>query len=164
MNVNTDYIKNSARDCVVDIFCYACSGGNLKLARRLSKAVPSISRLSERTFRSACINGHLQVAKWLLPTIPKSDRTVGMLNDVLHNTFRNGHLAVAKWLLNRFQNLDVRYYGDLTFHLVQHCQFRRLRIWMCRISPKLFNLKLRRVVPIPLSQKRRPLHLVTFFN
>ena len=61
---------------------------------------------NECAFRSACKNGHLEVAKWLLSI--KTDINILIQNEYAFQfACQEGHLEVAKWLLSVKPDIDI---------------------------------------------------------
>ena len=63
-------------------------------------------------FLWVCINGHIEIAKWLWNECKTSDEQSAMLHELDDLVFRwacqNGHIETAKWLWSLCQTLEEK--------------------------------------------------------
>ena len=81
----------------------ACAVGNLTLVKSIidnnkNNTNFSVYFCDDYSFRTACYNGHLEVAKWLLSNYPNIKVFDNFNDNLFQSVCSNGHLDVAKWL------------------------------------------------------------------
>ena len=99
----------------------ACVSGDLGAVRAALAAVVdgdgNASGEANTAFCEACVNGHLDVARWLFDNVPGLD--VHARHDAaFRNASMYGHLTIARWLHDDVGGVDVDYYADLWFQRV----------------------------------------------
>ena len=77
-------------------FRIACHTGKLAQAQQLWIENPNIN-ISSGIFIWTCVNGHLEVAQWLLQVKPDIN-ILAYAEEAFYWTCENGHLEVAQWL------------------------------------------------------------------
>ena len=81
----------------------ACALGNLTLVKSIidnnkNNTNFSVHFCDDYSFRTACCNGHLEVAKWLLSNYPNIKVFDNFNDNFFQSVCSYGHLDVAKWL------------------------------------------------------------------
>ena len=121
------------------MFINYCKNGNLDMAKQLLLLIKpdiDISAKNEYVFRSSCLGGHLEVAKWLLSIKPDID--ISALNESAFKwSCMNGHLEVSKWLLSIKPDIDISAYNEDAFRL--SCREGHLEVvkWLLSIKPDI---------------------------
>lgn len=126
--------------CSADEYKAYCNSNNLELAIQFYKNNPHhyIYYANPQLFKNACIDGHLNVAQWLLsitPAINVSD------DDEFNILFRSvcfyGHLHVAQWLLSLNHNIDITSFDKSAFRI--SCKFRQYHValWLLTVSQSM---------------------------
>jgi hypothetical protein len=93
----------------------------------------------KNVFKTVCINGHLDVAKWLLQLYPNIIRE-SVLNTSVYSFFgdvcQNGHLEMAKWLHDNYEYFDVDVYRSAFCYA---CRYGHLDVakWLVGVKPFL---------------------------
>lgn len=136
-----------------------CAQGCLEDAQMLYLKNPQINLLYNgwSSFIKACVGGHLEVAKWVLPLLAnlkiQKNMVTAYKNEAYVFACEGGHLHVAKWLkeiLNiefstPMQLCAFHYAYNISTH-VQLCAFHyacnknRINIvnWICNLDPSLW--------------------------
>jgi hypothetical protein len=128
MSVNPDTDITKRKEYV---FTYACRSGKIEAMKWLYFELLDIYDIEidvniydggygikkeiGENFVDACTFGHLDVAKWLLEKVSRSDfeKNYGpIINKALERTCENGHLEVAQWL----HLIRPVYVADLSFY------------------------------------------------
>ena len=92
-----------------------------------------------KAFRQACMNGNLELAKWLLKVNPNID--ISAKNE---HAFRwacmNGHLELAKWLLEINPYIDITSNSNEAF--LGACFNGKLNVaqWLSKIMPECYEI------------------------
>lgn len=81
----------------------ACTSGNLMLVKSIIENNKNNTNFSvhfcdDYSFRTACCNGHLEVAKWLLSNYPNIKVFDNFNDNLFQSVCMHSHLNVAKWL------------------------------------------------------------------
>lgn len=72
-------------------------------------------------FRTACLNGHLQMAQWIFEKRPNIDIHCNEQFTSLYDASRNNHLNVVQWLLEQYHDNIVC--NSLFVHFVRRGSF-----------------------------------------
>ncbi len=113
------------------VFTYACRAANLETIKWFYSELLEIHGIElninicdygyegeekkGKNFVDACTYGHLELAKWLLEKVPRSDfeENYGpIIKKALEKTCENGHIEVIEWL----QFIRPVYVSDLSFN------------------------------------------------
>ena len=121
----------------IDSFIELCNKGSLEKVKTEVKKNSNLNLTSfKKAFCNTCINGHLEIAKWLLEIKP--DINVSIDDEQLfYNTCINGHLKVAKWLLKIKPDINISINDEYTFS--NTCENGHLKVakWLLEIKPDI---------------------------
>ena len=96
------------------------------------------------SFHLTCMNGHLEIAKWLINTFPNIDIHAEDEYAFRYSCY-NGNLLIAKWLIEIFPNIDIHAYNEFAFRY--SCIYNHLEVakWLINLDPsyscKIINKK-----------------------
>lgn len=103
-----------------------------------------ISKKNNFLFNSTCVNGRLEVAKWLFELNSQFNPDIAISEKLFHDVCMKGHLEVAKWLFELNPNIDFSKNNNFLF--VSACQHGKIFIveWLfsyLNLNPN-FNLNI----------------------
>lgn len=91
---------------------------------------------SDYSFRFACFNGHLELAKWLYSIRPNMNIS-NLDEDPFRIACQRGHLEVIKWLYQIKPTIDISTGNEYAFH--KACENGHLKVvmWLYETKPTL---------------------------
>ena len=101
MSINS-YIMDDDIDYLLNI---ACEYGHDEIAFELYKRYPNIAYDYEEIFESSCLNGHVDIAKWLIKCMGETNFNATSISknfNMFINTCEYGHVAILKLLVDTF--------------------------------------------------------------
>lgn len=102
----------------VSIFVGLCFDGNLEGIKWFTEIFGleqgKKALRYEKIFEIACVNGQLQVAKWLLQHLGSDIRASGINVAVLYLTAEKGHVEILDWLYSEMDWSDIRTYQKIS--------------------------------------------------
>ena len=115
-------------------FINLCEKGKLEEIRKIySKNNINIHVNNDKAFRYACLNGHIEIVKWLINLDNKPD--IHANND---EAFRfacyKGHIEIAKWLITLDDKPDIHAENDYAFRfacLNGHIEITKWLVTIC---------------------------------
>lgn len=101
------FIMSSSLSNQVTQFINVIKEGNLLDIQNYYNDNPDIEKYTNcsNAFCNACVNGHLEVAKWLLKVKPNINISIKN-DDAFKSTCKNNFVQIAKW----FTILDLKYF------------------------------------------------------
>jgi hypothetical protein len=128
--------KKLSAMCSADEYKDYCNNGNLELAIQFYENNPHhyIYYVNPQLFKNACIDGHLNVAQWLLSITPSINVSDDEFNILFRSVCFYGHLHVAQWLLSLNHNTS---FDKSAFRI--SCKFRRYHValWLLTLSQSM---------------------------
>jgi hypothetical protein len=95
--------------------------------------VEVLENVNYSPFVSACIVGHLHIAKWFTDTYQIDETTVRNNNNfIFRHVCEYGHLEVAKWLVSRFHinREDAKAFYNYAFYSAQDNKHVNITEWL----------------------------------
>lgn len=110
----TEFFSNIEGDCIhtkyQTLFISACENNNMDIAQFILIKLHNnlnftlLPVLLEKAFRKACLNGHLDMSKWIFDMKPNID--VSADNELLfHESCARHDTDMCEWILSTYKNL-----------------------------------------------------------
>lgn len=124
------------RKHVHNAFSEYCLCGDLTSAKRHLSMYPMLNVYNDEIFTRACMNGHLELAKWLLTVNPHTNISI-YEEEAFGVACQYGHLEVAKWLLLVKPDINVSACDEYAFRCA--CENGHLVVakWLLSIKPNI---------------------------
>jgi hypothetical protein len=144
------------------VFINACLNGHLELAKWSSEIKPTINISYDCLFRFTCFYGHLEVAKWLLEIKP---RLIISACDELAFRYacQCGHLEVAKWLLVIKPTINISACSEVAFRYACQSGHLELAKWLFEICQTI-NISTDNEYAFKIACLRHHLEVVKWFH
>ena len=120
-------------------FIKACENGNAHGALELYSNYPSINIHDDEdyAFRYSCINGHLELAKWLY-NMCNCIVNVRVYEDFAFvHSCANGHIEVAQWLLEIEPSININAQGHHAFKYACKNGHFDVAQWLFSLNPNI---------------------------
>ena len=120
-----------------DAFQYACTNGNIDIAKWLLEIRPNIKTSNiNHIFNLTSISGQLSVLKWLLSIFDNIN--ISYNNEIIfRNVCNEGNLQIAKWLYSIKPDIDISVHDEIIFRTICASNFLNMVIWLLRIKPDI---------------------------
>jgi hypothetical protein len=154
-------------DTIQDVFS-ECSAKNMNLMRWLQSFNVEIDHRmdGDKPFLTACLNGNLNIARWLWNLDPTNRPNHRMNNDIIFcRVCENGHLVLAKWLwsLTPSDRIDHRAHYDYAFYTACKNGHFALVKWLWDLVPNnRYSIMGNYDAPLYFYDKNLPLCLNPF--
>lgn len=95
-----------------------------------------IHNINQSLFINACLDGHLEAAKWIVSVNPNID--ISCDNEcAFTSACSRGYLELAKWLLSIHPTIDISVYNELAFRGACNSGHLEVAKWLLLIKPTI---------------------------
>lgn len=148
-----------------DVFEYACQKGNLAVVEWIDSFKGWQTEDDHHYFsglKLACINGHLNVAKWLsekgLVFEQGSSYAKWKLSHIIEKTCEQGHIPIVLWLLSNMTFLKDEYKQNMFVETCKHGHLELVKILRSKFPDMSIELG------IELASKYGQLEIVQYLS